>query len=265
MVYVGYDPTLERRVAIKFLKDRKRGGERLLAEGRALANLVHPNVVAVHEVAEDGDGVYLVMAHIEGQTLEAWQREEVRPWQEVLRVYIDAGRGVAAVHGVGLAHRDVKPSNLLIDAHGQVRVADFGLAVRVEPGGVEAKGGTEAYMAPEQVDGEGVGPAADQFALCICLLEALVGRRPDERDPGAWRRASAERDPNGDAPPAAVFAAIERGLESEPTARHPSMEALLGALEVKGDTPRHPAVWLAGPSWVATNLAEPCCGNRSAD
>jgi len=246
VVYVGYDPTLERRVAIKFLKDRKRGGERLLNEGRALANLVHPNVVAVHEVAEDGDGVYLVMAHIEGQTLDVWQREAARPWQEVLRVYVDAGRGLAAVHDVGLAHRDVKPSNLLIDGHGQVRVADFGLAVRVEPGGVEAKGGTEAYMAPEQARGEGVGAAADQYALCLCLLEALVGSRPEGSDPSAWRRSAAQRDPRGDAPPPGLFAALQRGLNSDPDTRHASMRGLLDALDVQRETPRHPAVWLAG-------------------
>lgn len=246
VVYVGYDPTLERQVAIKFLKDRKRGGDRLLGEGRALANLVHPNVVAVHEVAEDDGGVYLVMAHIEGHTLDAWLSEEPRGWREILRVLVDAGRGLAAVHDAGLAHRDVKPSNLLIDAHGQVRVADFGLAVRVEPGGVRVKGGTEAYMAPEQAEGERVGPAADQYALCVCLLEALVGERMIDAQPSDWRRVATARDPDGEAPPPRVFEAIARGLQPDPRARHPSMAALLEALDPHEATPRHPATWLAG-------------------
>lgn len=244
VVYLGYDPTLERRVAIKFLRDRRRGGDRLREEGKALANLEHPNVVSVHEVGESNDGVYLVMAHIEGQTLDVWLADAPRPWREVLRVMVDAGRGLEAVHRAGLTHRDVKPSNLLIDEAGQVRVADFGLAVRVEPGkrGVQIAGGTEAYMAPEQEEGGLVGPPADQYALCVCLLEALTGKREQHGTEEDWRRLAAKRDTQGDAPPVYVFAALTRGLQCEPDARYPSMGALLEALRLREESRR--SLWL---------------------
>ncbi len=248
VVYLGYDPSLERRVAIKFLRDRHRGGDRLREEGKALANLEHPNVVSVHEVGESNDGVYLVMAHIEGQTFDTWLAEGPRPWREVLRVMVDAGRGLEAVHRAGLAHRDVKPSNLLIDEAGQVRVADFGLAVRVEPGkrGVAVAGGTEAYMAPEQEDGGLVGPAADQYAWCVCLLEALTGARDRSGGVEGWRRRSVQRDVAGDAPPTYVFAALMRGLQCEPADRYPSMGALLAELRLREESRR--------PLWLGIGL-----------
>lgn len=279
VVYLGYDPTLERRVAIKFLRDRHRGGDRLREEGKALANLEHPNVVSVHEVAESRDGVYLVMAHIEGQTFDAWLAETPRAWRDVVRVLVDAGRGLEAVHRAGLAHRDVKPSNLLIDEAGQVRVADFGLAVRVEPGqrGVSLAGGTEAYMAPEQEEGGLVGPAADQYALCVCLLEALTGSREQGGGPDDWRRAASRRLSGGDAPPQSIFVTLVRGLQCDPEARYPAIGNLLDALQV-AEEPRR-SLWLGvGISVGLAGLAagyviapdagevteEPCAAQRGA-
>ena len=113
VVLAAYDPDLERKVALKILRDRSREGSagpvRMRREAQAMARLSHPNVAQVYEVGEDHDGrLFLVMEFVEGHTLREWQMTP-RPWQEVLRVYGEAGRGLAAAHAAGLMHRDFKP------------------------------------------------------------------------------------------------------------------------------------------------------------
>ncbi len=145
VVYTAYDPSLDRRVAIKLLQDRPSGdrrSERLVREAQAIAKLSHPNVVAVHDVGTysldevsagiEPEGIFLVMEYVEGDDLGAWvraaTRERGRPWREILDVYVAAGRGLEAAHRAGLVHRDFKPSNVLVGRDGRARVLDFGLA-----------------------------------------------------------------------------------------------------------------------------------------
>ena len=149
VVYLAYDPSLDRKVAVKLLRPgdgREPTAEahaRLHREAQALAKLSHPNVVAVYDVGTydarglygehpndrgDGDGVFLVMEYIEGVTLARWLDERPRPWQRVLEVFLAAGRGLASAHAVGILHRDFKPSNVLLRQDGSVHVFDFGLA-----------------------------------------------------------------------------------------------------------------------------------------
>ncbi|HWB76553.1 MAG TPA: serine/threonine-protein kinase, partial [Nannocystaceae bacterium] len=151
VVFAAYDPSLDRRVAIKLLQARTIAADdaelaraRLVREAQAIARLAHPNVVAVHDVGTyeleqslDGvlpRGVFVVMEYIDGEDLDAWVRARPRHWSDVLAVYLAAGRGLAAAHRAGLVHRDFKPGNVLIarDAHGadalgRARVLDFGL------------------------------------------------------------------------------------------------------------------------------------------
>ena len=163
VVYSAYDPELDRRVAVKVLRP---GGsvhlstlkprERFVREARVGAKFSHPNVIAVHDVgtinaAEDplaaqqiegeapasSSGVFIIMELIDGDNLQGWLHEEPRSWREILRVFLAAGRGLAAAHEAGIVHRDFKPSNVLLgsSADGRVKdtdikVADFGLAVR---------------------------------------------------------------------------------------------------------------------------------------
>lgn len=105
-----------------------RAHERLIAEARALARLDHPNVVKVHDVLTHADQLVIVMAWVEGETLATWEQRAPRTWREVLPVYLQAGQGLAAAHGVGVIHRDFKPANAIFGTDGQVRVLDFGLA-----------------------------------------------------------------------------------------------------------------------------------------
>src|SRR5690606_4150918 len=133
IVYLGHDGELDRHVAIKLLRvhgDDGRGAARLLREARALARVAHPHVVAVHEVGTHEGAVFLAMERVDGVTLTQWQRG--RSWREVVEVYLQAGRGLAAAHAAGVVHRDFKPDNVLVgvDEHGapRARVVDFGLA-----------------------------------------------------------------------------------------------------------------------------------------
>ena len=264
-VYSAYDADLDRRVAVKLLHDDRGrddsvGRQRLLREARALARLTHPNVVTVHGVGSSDRGIYLAMEFVEGQTLAGFMAREPS-LDAILDVFIAAGRGLAAAHAVGLVHRDFKPANVLIGADGVARVADFGLARPAalastqdaqdgqaghdeqaperspETGDLTRTGalvGTPAYMAPEQFEGSTVGPAADQFAFCVSLYEAVHGRLPYARGSiAALATAKANEDirPGGGRAPGWLARVIERGLRAEPSRRFADMDALVHALE----------------------------------
>jgi len=111
VVYAAFDPELSRKVAIKLIRGGATGASatRLLREARAMARLTHPNVIAVHDVGEIAGQVFVAMEFVEGPTLRAWQERTPRPWREVVEVYLQAGRGLAAAHRAGLVHRDFKP------------------------------------------------------------------------------------------------------------------------------------------------------------
>ena len=128
-VLEAYDPQLERTVAIKVLHEAAGGGheQRLLREAQALARVSHPNVVQVFDVDEIDGRLCMAMELVRGQSLQRWQAKP-RTWLEVLEVYGQAGRGLAAAHAEGLVHRDFKPSNCILDEQGVVKVLDFGLA-----------------------------------------------------------------------------------------------------------------------------------------
>ncbi|RKG60207.1 hypothetical protein D7V80_35935 [Corallococcus sp. CA054B] len=267
VVFAAYDPDLDRQVALKLLKpgvvvDAEARG-RLMREAQAQARLSHPNVVTVHDVGLDGDTVFLAMELLRGGTLRRWLAEAPRPWPEVLARFVQAGRGLAAAHAVGLVHRDFKPDNVLLGEDGQVRVADFGLAragplppgaldVHAEvapvretphPGGDTPAGtalGTPAYMSPEQWRGAHADARSDQFSFCVALYEALFGQRPFAGGTARERaRALAGGQvlppPRDTRVPVGVRRAVLRGLATDPLLRHPSLDALLTRLE---PTPR---------------------------
>ncbi|NVB37575.1 serine/threonine protein kinase [Pseudenhygromyxa sp. WMMC2535] len=135
VVVAALDEQLDRKVALKFLTRASHDGvarERLVREARSLARLTHPNIVSVYEVGEARGVPYLAMELISGRTLRAWlERGEDEPAPtrlEILRMFLAAGRGLAAAHELGVVHRDFKPDNVLVDVHGRPRVVDFGLA-----------------------------------------------------------------------------------------------------------------------------------------
>ena len=252
-VYAAQDPRLHRLVAIKLLHPEHAAArpELLLREAQAMARLSHPNVVTVHDVgtynveASPHAGLFVVMEFIDGETLHAWLAAAPRPWPQVLAHFLAAGRGLLAAHTSGLVHRDFKPGNVLLGRDGSVRVADFGLASgQDDPDSPDReRPGTPAYMAPELfAAGTLPGPAADQFAFCVALFEALHGRPPFPQA-GLRERLRAMQAgeitpvPKDSPVPAWLHTALLRGLDPDPARRHPDMQALLRAL---GPGPREP-------------------------
>ncbi len=140
VVYKAYDPELDRQVAVKVVRvlarsDRAefRARDRLLREAQALAQLSHPNVIAVYDVGTCNDDLYIAMELVEGKTLKKWLHERKPTRREVIEVCMAAGRGLAAAHRARLAHRDFKPENVIVGDDGRVRVLDFGLARALDP------------------------------------------------------------------------------------------------------------------------------------
>jgi tetratricopeptide (TPR) repeat protein len=255
VVYAAYDPQLDRKVALKILRESafpgpiaSEGRERLLREARAMARLSHPNVVAVFDAGVVGEQVFIAMEFVEGLTLRRWLGERPRSTGEVLHAFAEVGRGLSAAHAAGLVHRDVKPDNVLVDLQGRVRVTDFGLAraapeaigppspeprTRPELASAAFPGdsgpsdwvnltksgtlaGTPAYMAPEQIARRGADHRSDQFSFCVALHEALFHELPFE----------------GESPEAVVFAIAMNRLR--PLPKGPTVPAWIAPVLRRG-------------------------------
>ena len=131
-VFAALDERLGRKVALKVLRSDRAGeprsAARLLREAQALARVAHPNVVQIYEVSEVDDLRFIAMEYIAGATLRSWLAERPRRWREIVQLLLAAGRGLQAVHAVGLVHRDIKPDNIMIGADGRPQIVDLGLA-----------------------------------------------------------------------------------------------------------------------------------------
>lgn len=192
-VVLAHDPALDRKIALKLLPPADADAEgraRFLREARALARVDHKNVVQVFASGTDDDTAWMALEYVEGDPLS--EILDGGPLDEVsaLELAAQVARGLAAVHEMGIVHRDVKPSNLLLDDEGTVRVLDFGVAllqdVNVGGGFVTQKGiavGTPHYMAPEQARGDTLDSRVDAWGLGATLFTMLAGHPPFfERD-----------------------------------------------------------------------------------
>jgi tetratricopeptide (TPR) repeat protein/tRNA A-37 threonylcarbamoyl transferase component Bud32 len=259
VVWAAYDPRLDRKIALKFVRAELASRQtlaRLEREAKALARINHPNVVAVHDIGIDRGEMYIAQEFVHGSQLGAWFAERPREVAEILAVFSQAGRGLAAAHAAGIVHRDFKPRNVLVGRDGRVRVADFGIA---HPDAAVATGathsptadpaltatgqaaGTPRYMSPEQQGGEPCDARSDQFSFCLSLVEALYGGSAIAATGTPTVRLTATAKI-----PARVRAALERGLHRDPNARFATMDALLDALE--RDRSRR---WRGGPLAIA--------------
>ncbi len=181
VVYAVHDPELDRKVALKLLHPRvetnaateSEARTRLVREAQALAKLNHPNIVAVHDVGEHEGAVWLAMAFVDGETLGAWMKARRRSWREVLDALMPAARGLAAAHGAGLVHRDIKPDNIMLGTDGRVRVMDLGLA-RTLGGDLGASIEAETVGAGE-LDGLASGETAVPNGLAGWVSGETVG------------------------------------------------------------------------------------------
>jgi len=264
IVMLGFDSSVKRTVALKLLADAD-DPTKLRAEAQAMARVAHPNVVTLYELGDHEGQLFLAMEHVEGTELGDWLRARTRTWREIVDMFVAAGRGLAAAHKAGIVHRDFKPSNVVIGTDGRPRVGDFGIAFAT--GTSSTPGGTAAYMAPEQLEGRAAEPASDQFAFCAALWEALHDKLPYVGETAVQLAVAAHsgtprRSSRRDLPDA-LTEVLERGLQGGPSARFPSMDELLAAIEgaIKPPASRWPfvvgGVALAGAAAVAIAFALP--------
>ena len=242
VVIAAHDPELDREVAIKLVvtgDGNNPDDDRALREAQAMAKLAHPNVVQVYEMLRLGPRTAIVMQLVEGEDLAAWQKRDVRSWRAIVEAYLQAARGLAAAHRAGIVHRDFKPSNVLVDRDGLVRVTDFGLARRATDANDASLrlAGTPAYMAPEQHRGEDVDARTDQWSFACALHEALYGRRPyeaEDRDALAAEvlRGELPAEPSKTPVPRRLRAAIRRALATDPAERFATIDELADELAV---------------------------------
>jgi eukaryotic-like serine/threonine-protein kinase len=237
-VFAATDLVLERTVAVKRLSRALVGDavahRRLQREARALASTHDLNIVAVFDVGEDQDGPYLVMELVEGTTLRVVLDREVRlEPARGLAIAAAIAQGLAAVHAHGVVHRDVKPSNVFLTGDDRVKIGDFGIARIAEGVAVTRSGevlGSAPYVAPEQVTGGHVGPAADLYGLGCIVFEMLAGRPPFEGDdPLALAYSHVHEDPprlDAVTPeiPVSVAGLVDRLLAKDPRDRPASAD-----------------------------------------
>jgi eukaryotic-like serine/threonine-protein kinase len=242
-VWRGYDDVLARPVAVKLLTgpvpDEAGRDELVRTEARAAARLAHPNVAAVYDLGippflGPGQEPYIVLELVEGATLADHLARGALDWHIGVRVCAEVAAALAAAHGLGIVHRDVKPGNVMLTPSG-AKVLDFGIATwtgrpdRLPDGYVV---GTPAYLAPERLHGAPATPATDMYALGVLLYQCLTGRLP-------WPAATtaellyAERDRVPDALPPIdgldpeVADLCERCLHEDPEERPSSVTAAL--------------------------------------
>jgi serine/threonine protein kinase len=245
-VFLGYDPSLERHVALKVMLPsfaaRPAARERFLREARAAARVKSDFVAPIYEVGEDGGSPFLAMEYLRGQSLEQYLRGEGQPTvAQATRIAREAAAGLAAAHEIGLVHRDVKPANLWLEApRGRVKLLDFGLVHEQQSNiGLTADGqavGTPAFMSPEQARGDKVDHRTDLYSLGAVLYLMLTGRLPF---PAASAFEAVIRLTTEDVPhvrslnpdvPDALAELTHRLLAKDPKARPASANEVIAAL-----------------------------------
>ena len=254
VVYEASDPELDRLIAIKLGRSSGFGSIglssqlRLQREGRVMAKLAHPNVVRVYDVGRWLDHPFVAMELVVGRSLSQWYRDSKPSHDQVVNMFIQAGRGLAAAHNADIVHGDFKPDNILVSDDDVAKVADFGLAVATtDRDWTESEAthnetshstaGTPCYMAPERLRGSQPDARSDQFSYCVSLLEALTGTRTfSSNNPSQVLAEMNESLPEvtfSAKIPATLARILKRGLAIDPRKRFASMDALLTQIERK--------------------------------
>jgi len=240
-LYLARDPKIGRLVAIKLVRqefDSPEARQRFAREAQAAGTLRHPNIVTIFDVDEHGGLPFIAMEYVEGETVSEIVRRKGRyPLATKLRWMEELCAGLAYAHRQGVVHRDVKPSNLMVDGEGSLKILDFGLARREASKFTQSQAiiGTPNYMSPEQIRAEGIGPPSDIFAVGAVLYEIVTGV---EAFPGTVHQAMHRilfdeprpiRALVPDVDPA-LEAILARALDKDPSRRYDDLGAMRGEL-----------------------------------
>ncbi len=245
VVYKGVDTLLQRRVAVKVLRESFAGDPAFLArfqrEARAAAGLDHPNIVTVYDVGHDGNRHYIVMEYVEGVDLKTLIRQKGRlSIHEALNIGMQIAAGVGHAHKAGVIHCDIKPQNVLVTSDGRAKVTDFGIARALSESGLtesETVWGSPPYFSPEQAAGDPLTPASDVYSIGIVLYEMLAGEPPFQAEkPAALALMHMREEPpplavrNPQVPPRLEWI-VRKVLAKEPSARYRTADQLALVLE----------------------------------
>ncbi|MFO7740795.1 MAG: Stk1 family PASTA domain-containing Ser/Thr kinase [Anaerolineae bacterium] len=245
VVYEGVDMLLERRVAVKVLRQRFASDpeflERFQREARAAANLDHPNIVTVFDVGRDDERHYIVMEYVDGHDLKTIIRQKGRlSVAEALDIATQVAAGVGHAHKAGVIHRDIKPQNVLLTHSGRAKVVDFGIARALSEAGLtdsDTVWGSPIYFAPEQAAGDPPTPASDVYSIGVMMYEMLAGSPPFQAEnPTALAMKHLREEPppltarNSQVPPRLEWI-VRKVLSKEPSARYRTAHQLARVLE----------------------------------
>jgi non-specific serine/threonine protein kinase len=239
VVYKALDTKLMRDVALKFLPAHASQvpefKKRFIKEAQAAAALDHPNICVVHEIHEEDESIFIVMAYIKGLSLKERIAEAPLSQEDTMDIATQVARGLEAAHEKGIVHRDIKPANIMITDKGHAKIMDFGVAkFSLEADVTQTIGisGTLAYMSPEQACGDVVDSRTDIWSLGICLYEMLAGKHPFASD---TQQAMISGILNKDPAPVTAFVPqispgfdqiLQKALEKDKNARYPSVSEL---------------------------------------
>jgi eukaryotic-like serine/threonine-protein kinase len=250
IVYLAWDPTIRRNVALKVSQaGNHEFRELFLSEAQSAGRLNHPNIVAVYDAGAENDLCFIAMEYIKGTTLESYSRKEtLLPPNRGLEILLDVCKGLDYAHHEGVIHRDIKPSNILLNCRGCAKITDFGVAQMTDKTFAAGIRGTPHYLSPEQIKGELVSFQSDIFSLGCVLYELLCGEKafPGENSYGVFYKiTTAEPVPilslRKDLPKV-LDEVIRRAIRKEPKDRyHSCMELaydLTVALRSVGIVPR---------------------------
>jgi serine/threonine protein kinase len=271
VVWKGYEPALTRYVAIKELSPALAHDamlvERFLREARSMAALNDPHIIQIYFIGQADNQPFFVMEFVEGESLSGLIKRQGRlAVNDAIKVLHQAAQGLATAHDRGVIHRDIKPANLMLNQRGQVKIADFGIALANRDFDAKLTGtgefvGTPGYLSPEVCLGKPVDQRSDIFALGIVLFESLTGRTPfSDESPlklmldVVQSQIPDVRELNTDVTPE-VAAILAKMLEKDPAARYQDTHELMRDLEALGMPLTGPlATKVAAPSGPAATL-----------